>query len=163
MTWKSSLSAALPAMCWLATLCGCVDTATQETSQPAPAAKVSPLAEWTVSGSMPDPGRAADDNLRSYVQVPAGSDQGQLTIDLGKACLFNVVVLEHGPTQQGHARRVMVLTSLDGREYTSRAQVPGTPRRTFIAILTPTLARYVQIRAVPAENRPWIVAEVYLQ
>ncbi|MFW5841538.1 MAG: discoidin domain-containing protein [Planctomycetota bacterium] len=154
---------ALSVVCLVGLAGGCTESATQNTASPAPAAEVSPMEQWRVAGSMPDVTRAVDGNLQTYAAAAKGSGQAMLTIDLSKPCLFNLMVIEHGPVEQGHARRLTLLTSPDGETFTPQMQVEGTPKRTYVAILTPTLARFVRIQAEVDDNRPWTIAEIYFQ
>ena len=87
----------------------------------------------------------------------------ELTIDLGAPCLFNMVIIRHGPDGEGHCARVELLTSLDGTRFISRHIAPGTRIRTNLCPIRPILARYVRLRAVVPGKHRWSVAEVYLQ
>lgn len=158
-----TISAGLALVAVSACLTGCTDTATQQTIGPTPTAAVSPIQDWRVQGTLRDVGSAIDGNLNTAAIAPPGSSNAVLTVDLGKMSLFNMAVIEHGPRAQAFARRVSVLTSPDGENFTLVHTSPGTPRKTYISILTPVLARYVRFQAILGEDAPWSVAEIYFQ
>jgi hypothetical protein len=158
-----TIAAALGLLAISAGLAGCSDTATQQTIGPTPTAAVSPIEKWKAQGTLRDVGSAIDGNLNTAASAAPGSSNAVLTIDLGKMSLFNMAVIEHGPRPQAFARRVSVLTSPDGENFTLVHTSPGTPRKTYISILTPVLARYVRFQAILGEDRPWSVAEIYFQ
>lgn len=118
---------------------------------------------WTAKGNMEKPGLATDGNINTIAVGRAGSIPAWLTIDLGQACTFNFVAIDHGRDELGYARRVEVAVSVDGRTFTPQATGPGTRRVSNYLLNSPVLARYVRITAVQPGAKPWAVAEVYLQ
>ena len=123
---------------------------------------------WSASGNLDNPALAFDGNLGTAAVAQAGSNPPSLTIDLGQVCMFNFIAIDHGADQLGYARRVQIDTSIDGRTFTARIVGPGTRRVSDFLLQTPAhpnpvLARYVRITAVESGQRPWSVAEVYLQ
>jgi hypothetical protein len=106
---------------------------------------------------------AIDQNVATAAVSSAPDGKGTITIDLSKPCLFNMVVIEHGGNEMGFARRVAVLTSLDGEIFTQRYAGLGTRRVTVLYLGAPVLARFVRLRALVAGDQAWSVAEVYLQ
>jgi len=85
-----------------------------------------------------------------------------LTIDLGKSCMFNMVVIDHGPGGTGYAHQVTLLVSIDGTDFQPIHVSPGTRRITTLSVITPTLARYIRLEATEPGAQPWSIAEVYL-
>jgi len=118
---------------------------------------------WRVSGGLGDV-RAATDGSAETVAVSGRNSNAALTIDLGEACMFNMVVVDHGASgRDGYAGRLAVSASIDGRNFTRLASVPGTRRVTLVNIITPHLARYVRLQVVGRGPEPWSVAEVHIQ
>jgi len=128
-------------------------------------AKITPRTMWRVvgSGGIEGAARALDDDRDTAAVSGASYEKAYVTIDLGKVCLFNMVAIDHGPSEYGFCERVAVLTSLDGGAYTPRQSEPGTRRVSIVSLIRPVLARYVRIRADAESGRPWSIAEVYLQ
>ncbi|MCE5326978.1 MAG: discoidin domain-containing protein [Planctomycetaceae bacterium] len=127
-----------------------------------PAARISPKNAWTIKSDLADAAAAIDGN---YATAATSSDvyaSSTIVLDLGKTCMFNTVVIEHGE-ELGYCRRLTVATSIDGKTYTQRMTGPGNRKTTIVAIVTPVLARYVQIKAVIPGNRAWSVSEIDLQ
>ena len=118
---------------------------------------------WRASGDLRVPNITIDGNINTIAISPNSDGRGTLTIDLGKPCMFNMIVVEHGANEFGFARRVAVSTSLDGQAFTQRYTGHGTRRVTILCPATPMLARYVRLQAVVAGDQPWSVAEVYFQ
>jgi len=127
------------------------------------ATAVSARTTWRVGGDLKEVKNAVDGSrVTAAVSEPAYQN-AHVTIDLGKPCLFNMVVIDHGPEEMGFCRRLAVLTSLDGQNYTRRTVGPGTRRVTILSLITPILARYVRLQVVATGDRPWSVGEVYVQ
>ncbi len=129
----------------------------------AEAAAISLRRTWKVTGDMQSVASAIDQNIGTAAVSSTSDGKGTITIDLSKPCLFNMVVIEHGNNEMGFARRVAVLTSLDGEIFTQRYAGLGTRRVTILYMGAPVLARFVRLRALVAGDHPWSVAEVYLQ
>jgi hypothetical protein len=127
------------------------------------AAVISPRSTWRAAGDLQSVASAIDQNPGTAAVSTAPDGRGTITIDLGKPCLFNMVVIEHGSNEMGFARRVAVLTSMDGEIFTQRYAGVGTRRVTILYMGTPVLARFVRLRAIVAGEQPWSVAEVFLQ
>ncbi len=153
---------------WIATLlagsalaaCGCADPYQDGRS---PAASISRRAVWRAGGDVRSPQYAVDGDPATAAVSSAADHTGMLTIDLGKPCLFNMVVIEHGHDEHGFAGRVAVLTSLDGQIFTHRYAAAGTRKVTTLWLGEAVLARYVRLQVLVGGNRPWSVAEVHLQ
>lgn len=129
-----------------------------------PAASIVPdRRQWTVTGDVSRPARAADANAQTAAVSAAEYDGATVTVDFGKACLFNLAVIDHGPYEMGFAKRVAISTSLDGETFTYRKGATGTRGVTAISLITPVLARYVQFKAVMPGDQPWSVAEIHFQ
>ncbi len=124
---------------------------------------VTPKRKWKVSGSLSNPDRVLDGDAFSAAFSARYYNAGELTIDLGEMCMFNMVVIDHGSEEMGFCRRVAVETSVNGKDFTKRAEVSGTRRVTVISIVTPTLARHVRLKVISPGERRWSVAEIYLQ
>jgi len=128
-----------------------------------PTASITDRATWQISGTLKNLPSAIDgDVATSAVSFPAGGN-GVVTLDLGKPCVFNLIVVDHGPSEMGYAARLAVLTSLDGQKFTRRHVASGTRRVSLLNIVTPTLARYVRLQVVQPGALPWSVGDVYLQ
>ncbi|RKY26669.1 MAG: hypothetical protein DRP83_03795 [Planctomycetota bacterium] len=121
---------------------------------------------WRVSstnGGFKNIRRAADGDASTLAVSARRYRNAQITIDLGKPCLFNLLALRHGENAFGFARKVALSTSMDGKRYTNRYSCPGTRGITYIPVLTQILARYVRITAVVQGSQPWAISEIYLQ
>jgi hypothetical protein len=129
----------------------------------APAASISPPPTWRLSGSIRDVGLAVDGDLSTGAVFPLINDDSSITIDLQKACLFNMVIIHHGSLTDGYCGRAAVLTSLDGKNFTPQIEVPGTRGTTSLPIIKPTLARYVKLKAIRQGPGAWSLAEIYIQ
>lgn len=124
--------------------------------------RITPRSRWVASGDLQNLS-AATDGAISTAAVSGRSYRGaQITFDLGKPCLFNLATIEHGPDEFGYCRRVSLLISNDGRNFTQQATIPGLRRVTTISLIRPVLARYVRIRVAQPGSRAWSVAEVHL-
>ncbi len=128
-----------------------------------PAAAISKRSQWNVFGDLREPHLAADGLVRTAAVSGNPYDGAMLTIDLGKACLFNMVVIDHGADEYGFPRRLDLLTSMDGQSFRHRWSGPGMRRVTNICPFTPIFARYIRFRVTIPGDRPWSVAEVYVQ
>ncbi|MFW6066217.1 MAG: discoidin domain-containing protein [Planctomycetota bacterium] len=128
-----------------------------------PAASVSSLSKWEVTGDVSPAGAVADGNPATAAVSDQQYRGAQITIDLGKPCLLNTVVVDHGRRQFGFPRRMTVLTSMNGKDFQQRVTVPGTRRVTTACLLTPVLGRYVRLRAEVPGDQPWAIAEVRIR
>lgn len=164
MTLTSSWKVLLFVSAWLSVaVCGCVDQRFHQ-SRPKPrASAVSKRSNWRIGGDLRDLQNAIDGDFTTAAVSRDDYANATITIDLGKVCLFNTVVIDHGPNELGFCRRVALLTSSDGMTFTHRHIVGGTRRVTIVCFITPTLARYVRLEAVLPGSRPWSVGEVYMQ
>ncbi|HAU36204.1 MAG TPA: hypothetical protein DCX07_00620 [Phycisphaerales bacterium] len=154
--------------CILATamlaMSGCVGAIYHHGGPRAPAAAIPPRELWKVSGTLRDLPKIRDGNINTVTRSAAGEENPSLTIDLGKLSMFNMVVVDQGPTDEfGFPRRLSVETSVDGQNFAYRYAAPGTRRVTILCLPTPVLARYVRLKVVVPGVHPWAVAEVYLQ
>ena len=125
--------------------------------------KISPKASWRASGTAANPRAAIDGDLTTAARSSYRGGNAELTIDLGRRCLFEMIVIDHGEAQHGYARRVGVATSRNGKAYVDRYTAPGTRRVTHLMLPKPALARYVRLKVVAPGRRAWSVAEVYIQ
>jgi len=128
-----------------------------------PAAAISDRTTWKAGGSVRTPQNAIDGDLSTAAVTGYPYDNRSVVIDLGKVCVFNTIVVEHGSDEFGFCQRVGISTSIDGKEYTHRATVPGTRKVSIFALVTPVLGRYVRLQAIVPGSRPWSLAEVYLR
>jgi len=124
--------------------------------------RLSARTRWVASGNLRDPQNAVDGNIATAAVSRAGDQNATLTIDLGRNCQFNMVVVEHGAKEFGFPRRMAVLTSTDGVNFRKQIEVPGLRRVTTAVLIRQVLARYVRLQAVVPGERPWSVAEVHL-
>ncbi|MHC4986325.1 MAG: discoidin domain-containing protein [Planctomycetota bacterium] len=130
----------------------------------APASSISPRPSWSISGQgVSNDAAAIDGDLSTRAVTASGYEEASLTVDLGKPCLFNLIVIDHGDHETGYAERLAVLTSMDGLEYTRQKVASGQRGRTWIALVTPVMARYVRIEVVRPHWQPWSVAEVQIK
>jgi hypothetical protein len=139
---------------------GCVDAGWENGGTRASGAAIPPMSGWRATGDAREPALAIDGAPGTAAVLADGGSQ--ITIDLGKPSMFNMVVVDHGSVTGGYPRRLAVLTSMDGRTFTQRHVAAGTPRYTTLCLFTPTLARYVRLQTVTPGNKPWNIAEVYL-
>ena len=123
---------------------------------------LTPRNRWVATSDFRDAFRAIDDNINTAAVSDPAYQNAMLTIDLGKACLFNMVVVEHGPDEWGFCRKLAILISNDGRNFRQEAVVPGLRRVTTAVLVRRVLARYVRLQVVEPGQRPWSVAEVHL-
>lgn len=148
---------------WLAALTGCGGEIYTGDSKPV-AAVVTDKRLWKASGTIPDAGKAIDGDMGTAALSRNSYDNAYITIDLSKPCLFNLVIIDQGPSQQyGFPRRVAVLTSMDGQNFIYRYAAPGTRRVTLLYLPSPVLARYVRLQAIVQGDQPWSLGEIYLQ
>lgn len=124
---------------------------------------VSPNTEWRVSGDLPGLTRAIDGRLDTAALSGPEYRNATVTVDLARPCMFNMLILDHGHNPMGFPRRVAVLTSVNGVDFTPRCTVPGKRRVTTVLLPEFITARYVQFQVVEPGNRPWSLAEVLLQ
>ena len=127
------------------------------------AARITARRQWKATGNVTDAAKAIDGREGTRAVSRQLQEEPWITIDLGQTCLFNLIVLEHGQDEHGYAPRVAVSASRDGKEFTHCHTAPGNRRVTYIAMITPVLARYVRISAVGKGSRPWSLAEIRIQ
>ncbi|MFP4053567.1 MAG: discoidin domain-containing protein [Phycisphaerae bacterium] len=151
----------LPAM--LAVLAGgCGDSFTQ--GREPGGSRVTRPNTWKLSGDLSNLPNAVDNSFDTVATSGKSYLGDAVTVDLGAPCLLNLVVMTHGTTHQdGHPRRVALDVSLDGDKFKKVSEVSGTRRVTAILIVTPTLARYIRLRAVEEGSEPWAIAELVVQ
>jgi hypothetical protein len=143
---------------------GCVPPTPDAAPPPLPGPPpVTPRKTWRATGDLRDPAKALDGDLSTAAVSGSSYANAHIDVDLGKACMFNRIIVEHGPDEFGFPHRMAVLTSLDGRYFTPLTQVPGKRRVTNVSLIGPVLARYVRLQAISPGARPWSVAEIYLQ
>ena len=144
---------------------GCDGTTGYPEGRTQPAAQVTPRAEWRAAEATGvQNAELAFDNDESSAASASGGYQGAtLTIDFGKVCLFNQIVLHHGPKEMGFARRIAVSTSLDGRTFRKRFDGPGTRRVSIFSLVAPALGRYVRLQVVQPGAEPWSIGEVFVR
>jgi hypothetical protein len=119
---------------------------------------------WRVTGGLENVQAAADGDPSTAASGGGSAGNATLTIDLGEACLFNMVVIDHGSSGGlGYPRRLALLASTDGQNFRRLAVVPGTRRVTLVNIITPYLARYIRLQAVARGPDPLSIAEVHIQ
>lgn len=128
---------------------------------------ISEKSTWTARGSVSEPQAAIDGQLATAARGDhsAGASAGtsDLVIDLGRPCLFQTVILDHGHDEHGYCARVGVETSVDGKVFLRQHEAPGTRRATFLCLPGAVTARFIRLRALVPGNRPWTIAEVFVQ
>ncbi len=143
---------------------GCIDSGIYDTEEGGSlVGKLTPRETWKVTGNINEPDKAIDGNLATAAVNVEGVNPAWLTVDLGKQCLFNLAVIDHGRNQYGFARRIAVYTSDDGKEFTHRHTVSGKRRVTAILLPHFVLARYVRFQVVSPGDKPWSIAELFFQ
>jgi hypothetical protein len=129
-----------------------------------PAAGITPRQSWSASGrGVSDAALAIDGNPATRAVGGEGGAGASLTIDLGRPCLFNHIIIEHGEDPLAFASRLSVLTSADGVNFTRQMTGTGKRRTTHLPIVTPTLGRYVRIQVTQPGYRGWSVAEIQVK
>ena len=127
---------------------------------------ISPPSTWRIScseGDFTNIRNAIDGSARTVALSRSSYKGASFTIDLGRICNFNMIILLHGPKEHGFARKVAVSTSVDGKQFQTVHAAPGTRKYTYLALLTPVNARYLRLTAVAQGARPWAISGVYLQ
>ena len=158
----------------VATLGGCAPDAIYSGSETVAVASVgpklapiiTPKSMWRAYGDFDNAQRAVDGNVHTFAVTGPSYDNAKITIDLGKRCLFNTVVIDQGPDdklESGFCRRIAVQVSNDGVRFYQAYTVSGTRRITYCPIITPTMARYIRLVAIVPGDMPWSIAEIYLE
>jgi hypothetical protein len=128
------------------------------------AASISPKARWRAYGDFRNAQSAVDGNVHTSAITGPSYDNAKLVIDLGKRCLFNMIIIDQGPDDElGFCRRVAVQISNDGITYGQIYAASGTRRITYCPLITPTMARFIRLVAIVPGDRPWSIAEIYLE
>ena len=151
---------AMVALCVAAVPLGCVDPP-PEGSAP-PGALITPRQAWRAYGDLREASKAVDGDLWTAAASSGTYPNATIELDLGKLCLFNRIMVEHGPDEYGFPNRMAVYTSQDGQSFQLQCEVPGKRRVTNALLITPVLARYVRLVAVSPGSRPWSVAEIVI-
>ena len=128
-----------------------------------PASSISPRQQWKADGTISDAARAIDGSMETAARGREGLAGQSITLDLGKACLFNLIRVDHGPYPDGYAETIAVYVSLDGQSFEPVHRGPGTRGSTYANLMTPVLARYVRVENVSAGPRGWAVAEIVIR
>ena len=118
---------------------------------------------WRVSGELANAQAATDGDTGTCAVSGPTYTNATLMLDLGKPSVFNMLVLDQAGDPAGYPRRLAVQTSMDGRNFSQVATVPGNRRYTIISLIAPTLARYVRLQVLHQGERPWNIAEIYIQ
>ena len=126
-------------------------------------AGISNRSQWRASGGMLQPGNAIDGDVNTSARARIANQGGSLTVDLAKASLFNMVVLDHGNNNLSYRGEIVVLTSLGGEHFTRRYAVPATRRVSIVCLPSPVLARFVRVEMSRPSGTSWAIAEMYLQ
>lgn len=126
-------------------------------------ADISPKNTWMARGDLQNPSAAIDDNMDTAARSDYEYSGAAITIDLRRPCVFQTVVVDHGAGENGHAGKVAVATSADGKSFVDRHVSPGKRRVTILCLPKPVLARYLRLRVTSPGIQPWNIAEIYLQ
>jgi hypothetical protein len=124
---------------------------------------LTPKKTWRAVGNLRDPAKAIDDDSGTAAISTSSYANAFIDVDLGKACLFNRIIIDHGPDEYGFPTRMAVYTSLDGQSFSPLTQVAGKRKVTNVLLISPVLARYVRLQVVSPGPRPWSVAEISFQ
>lgn len=126
-------------------------------------ADISPKGQWKVVGTLANLDRITDEDMTTAATAGGAGGPAELTIDLGRACVFQTVIIDHGRGQYGYCRKVAASSSVNGKVFLDQYAGPGTRRVTILCLPQPVLARHLRLRVVEPGAQPWNVAEVYLQ
>lgn len=143
--------------------CGGTPMIYQDNSQSLLGESLTPKNTWLASGDVTTPASAIDGQVDTLANSGASYAGATFTIDLGRSCVFQTIILDHGRNEDGYAATVEVFTSTDGRIWQPEYVTIGTRRATILSLPKPTLARYLRLRALRPGPGPWSLAEVYLQ
>lgn len=124
---------------------------------------ISPRQQWKIDGTLNNPLYAIDGNINTAATIGSPYRNAQLTIDLGKACLFNMVVIEHGAKEFDFTRRITISSSTDGKNFIPQVEVPDLRRVATVLLRHQQLARYIRIQATEEGAATWSIAEIYVQ
>jgi len=134
--------------------CGQQDVVTQD---------IGNQGHWRIRGDFHDMAKAVDGDIQTAA-FSGNSPTTGIYIDLGKPREFNTIILDHGPGHEfNFPNRLSVFTSLDGRNWSTVYVVQGTRRVTYIPLMTRTVVRYIRLQTAAKNDRPWTIAEIYLQ
>ena len=125
--------------------------------------KITPKHTWKAAGTLTNSPAAIDGNLVTVARSDNYQAAAELTVDLQGNCVFKSVIIDHGQSQHGFARKVRIATSVDGKVFVNRYTAHGTRRVTHLLLPKPVLARHVRIQVITPGERGWAVAEVYVQ
>ena len=151
----------LSTICTMAFLIGCGGSIISDSRV---SAAISPKSSWAATGDFKDISAAIDGNVSKVAVTNGGYENAKLTVDLGKPCVFNMIALDQGQDNQfNFCRRMTVAISYDGVNFRQIYAAPGTRRITYVCLISPTIARYIRFQATVPGDKPWAVAEVYLQ
>ena len=128
-----------------------------------PVGYVPDRAKWVVYGTVANPGYAVDGSIQTVATAPDGARNASLTINLGKTSHFHMIVVDHGRSEFGFARHVLVETSSDGKHFTPRHRAFGTRRVSTFLLPRPVVAKYLRLRATVPGEKPWSLAEIHIQ
>ncbi len=159
--WVSCLAVAVA----LLAMAGCNPTFDADGPR-VPRGAISSMGRWSISssqGTFTELESAIDGSSSTAAKAEGNYAGASMTIDLGRHCIFNMVVLCHGREENGYARRVSVEVSTDGKTFRAGWSTFGTRAQTYIPLLTPVTARYVRITATEASATGWVISQVYFQ
>ena len=123
---------------------------------------LTPRSRWLPSGDLRDPFNAVDNNINTAALSDVEYQNAAFTIDLGKVCQLNMIILEHGADEFGFCRKLAVSTSYDGQRFRRETVVPGLRRVTTVVLVKQVLARYVRLEAIEPGHRRWSIAEIHI-
>ena len=126
-------------------------------------ADISKKNTWLARGDLQNPSAAIDGDMATAARSDYDYSGATITIDLGRPCLFQTVIVDHGAGEHGHASTVAVSTSADGKNFIDRHVSPGKRRVTILCLPKPVLARYLRLWVKSPGVQPWNIAEIYLQ
>ena len=131
-----------------------------------PRGGISAMTRWTISapqGQFEGLENAIDGSSQTAAKASGDYTGASFTVDLGRHCIFNMIVLAHGREENGYAGRVGIEVSTDGKTFQGGWSSLGTRAQTYIPLLTPITARYVRITATEASVMGWVISQVYFQ
>jgi hypothetical protein len=143
--------------------CNTVSPIYTQTAGSSAGGSIPPKTTWTIRGDLSNLTLAIDGDVNTAARGEYQQAGAEITLDLGRACMIQTVILDHGQEERGFPRTLSLLTSADGKNFVERHVGPGTRRVTILSLSEPALTRYIRLKVVKPGTLPWSVAEVYVQ
>jgi hypothetical protein len=147
---------------WAGLLAGC-DFNFQDGQNDLVSGAMAPRGQWRVAASsgMQNAAAALDGNMMTFATTAERYRTASITVDFGRPCFFNMIVLRHGAKEFGFARKVSLSVSMDGKTFTPVQTVLGTRKITYMLMFSSTTARYIRLTAEQPGSSAWAIGELY--